>query len=112
MSDLSGLMALSRLCCALHSQMRLSQLTILLAIAEQPGRSQTEIAAEAGLSVAAISRAVDVLGSTGRRDGKGPALGLIEAVINPDDDRHLLLHLTPRGRTFLRSLLDAVDAKP
>lgn len=88
-------------------QIRASQLDLILSIALRPGQTQTELAAECGLTLAAISRAVDVLGKAGRKDGVSGKLGLIEARRNKDDDRILQVYLTPAGEQFV-SLMEAL----
>ena len=105
MKNTTRLMGVARLCRAAHPQMRLSQLLTLLAVAEHPGRTQTELALEVGLTLGAVSRAVDVMGTAGRRDKKGaPPLGWIEAVTDPDDDRNLRVHLLPAGRRLVQAI--------
>ena len=105
MKNTSRLMGVARLCLAAHPQLRMSQLLLLLAVAEKPGRTQSELAAEVGLTLSAVSRAVDVQGTTGRRDKQGPpGMGWIQVVVDPSDDRNLLVHLLPKGRDLLRAL--------
>jgi DNA-binding MarR family transcriptional regulator len=105
MKSTQRLMSVARVCIAVHPQLRVTQLLTLLAVAEKPGRTQTEIAQEVGLSLAAVSRAVDVLGTSGRKDKRGaPGLGWIEAVADPGDDRNLLVFLLPKGRALVREL--------
>lgn len=96
-----------RLCRRVSPQIRASQLDLLLSIALQPGRTQTELAIECDLTLAAVSRAVDVLGSTGRRDGLSGRLGLVEAKRNKADDRILQVFLTPAGEQFV-SLIETL----
>ena len=106
MKSTQRLMSVARVCIAVHPQLRLTQLLTLLAVAEKPGRTQTEIAQEVGLSLAAVSRAVDVLGTSGRKVKRGaPGLGWIEAVADPGDDRNLLVFLLPKGRALVRELV-------
>jgi DNA-binding MarR family transcriptional regulator len=105
MNNTQRLIGVARLCIGVHPQMRLTQLLTLLAVAEKPGRTQTEIAQEVGLTLAAVSRAVDVLGTSGRRDKRGaPGLGWINAVADPSDDRNMLVFLLPKGRALVREL--------
>ena len=108
MSNLSQLHAAMRFCRREHSQLRVSQLELLLSAAVKPGQTQTELATDCGLTLSAVSRAVDVLGSSGRRDNKSSArMSWIETKRNPDDDRHLQVHLTQSGREFV-SLLEVI----
>lgn len=96
-----------RLFRAVSPQIRASQIDMLLTIAMQPGISQTELAIECDVTPTAVSRAVDVMSTTGRRDGKGRALGLIQATRMAEDDRTITLRLTPKG-TQLISLYQQV----
>lgn len=96
-----------RLCRTASPQLRASQVDLLLTIAMNPGRTQTELAHLCDLTISAVSRAVDVLGASGRRDGRGGKLGLIEAKRNPDDDRIVQIYLTSKGEHFV-SLLEAL----
>ena len=96
-----------KLCRQLGAQIRVSQIDLLLTIAAKPGSTQTQLARECNLTLAAVSRAVDVLGKTGRRDGGSSGkLGFIEARRDPKDDRHLLVYLTPDGEQFVSLLLE------
>jgi len=105
MNNISRLMGVARLCIAAHPQLRLTQLLVLLLVAQKPGRTQSEIAQEIGLTLGAVSRAVDALGVTGRRDSRGaPGLGWIEAVPDPHDDRNRLVFLLPKGRELVQGL--------
>jgi DNA-binding MarR family transcriptional regulator len=96
-----------RLCKSISFTIRASQIELLLSVSLKPGSTQTELANECGVTLAAISRAVDVLGSGGRRDGVSGKLGLIEARRNPDDDRTLHVYLTTKGEQFV-TLLEAM----
>ncbi len=84
-----------------HPQLRVAQVEFLLTVAMKPDRSQTELAIECGYTLAAVSRLVDTLGTSGRKDGKGGALGLIQDRVNPKDDRHKLISLTPKGKNLV-----------
>jgi hypothetical protein len=88
----------------LHPQLRVSQVDILLAVGQKEGQSQTELAENCDLTIAAISRAVDAMGTSGRRDGRGSRLGLIRVERDPNDDRYLLVFLTDKGRQVLSTL--------
>ena len=86
-----------RLFRTISPQIRASQIDMLLTIALKPGISQTELAVECDLTLSAVSRAVDVMSATGRRDGIGQALGLVLPVRQEGDDRMICLQLTPKG---------------
>ena len=105
MKSTQRLMGVARVCISVHPQLRMTQLLTLLAVAEKPGRTQTEVAQEVGLSLSAVSLSVDVLGTRGRKGKKGaPGLGWIEAVADPGDDRNPLVFLLPKGRVLVREL--------
>jgi DNA-binding MarR family transcriptional regulator len=89
---------------AMSPQIRLTQLRLLLTVAKHQPLSQTALSEHAGLTLAAVSRAVDVLGSAGRRDGVSGALGLLQVLLDPNDDRLKLVSLTPKGRVLLDHL--------
>lgn len=82
---------------AISPQIRASQLDMLLTIALRPGISQTELATECDVTLSAVSRAVDVMSTTGRKDGKGQALGLVIAERAVGDDRTIVLRLSSKG---------------
>ena len=89
-----------------HSQLRVSQLALVLKVAQKEGQTQTELADQCGLTLSAISRALDVLGSSGRKDKISTArMGWLEARENKDDDRIKQVHLTQKGRVFVDFLL-------
>lgn len=87
-----------------HPQLRVSQVEFLLTVALNPNRSQSELATECGYTLAAVSRLVDTLGDRGRRDGKGGALGLIQAKPDARDDRFMLVSLTSKGKNLIKLL--------
>jgi DNA-binding MarR family transcriptional regulator len=107
MSKLSSLRDAMRLCRQASPQIRASQIDFLISVAMHPGRTQTELATECDLTLAAISRAVDVMGESGRRDGQSGRLGLVETRRNKADDRILQVFLTPSGEQFV-SLLETL----
>ena len=90
----------------LNPQFRLSQLDLLLTVAAKEGQSQTDLAMACDLTLAAISRAIDALGTSGRRDGKGSRLGFLRTERNPTDDRFVLVFLTDKGKKMLQTLAD------
>ena len=101
MDSLQALRGGLRLFRAVSPQIRASQIDMLLTIAMQPGISQSELAVECDVTLSAVSRAVDVFSSAGRRDGKGQALGLVTAERAKGDDRTIVLNLTPKGAQLI-----------
>jgi DNA-binding MarR family transcriptional regulator len=101
MRNLESLVRTMQLLKQVHPQLRVAQVEFLLTVAMKPDCSQTELAVECGYTLAAVSRLVDTLGTTGRRDGKGGALGLIQARENPKDDRLMLISLTQKGKNLV-----------
>jgi DNA-binding MarR family transcriptional regulator len=108
MSTLRNLRKMTVFLRSLHPQLRVSQLDLLLAVAEKEGQSQTDLAVNCSLTLAAISRAVDALGSSGRRDGNGKRLGLLKAERDINDDRCVLVYLTDKGRATLETCANLV----
>ena len=90
-----------RLFRTISPQMRASQIDMLLTIALNPDISQTELAVECALSVPAVSRMVDVMGATGRKDGISQTLGLVVARRSVTDDRVMVLNLTSKGKQMI-----------
>ena len=75
-------------------------------VAENPGRTQTDIAKLMDLTLASVSRSVDVFGPKGRKDRAGEGRGFIRTERDPDDERNLQLFLTPTGEVFLQQIED------
>jgi DNA-binding MarR family transcriptional regulator len=107
-SNVSHLHTAMRFCRLRHSQIRASQLELLLAVQLKPGQTQSELAIACDMSLSAVSKAVDVMGTSGRKDKlSGARLGWLEIKRNPDDDRVALVYLTKAGTEFV-SLLEAI----
>ena len=89
-----------------HPQIRTSQIRFLVVIAQYSpaGITQTEAAKQLGLTLAAISRAVDVFGPDGRKDRGTPGLNYIKVSTDPDDDRPKILTITEAGMNYLLGL--------
>ena len=87
-----------------HPKLRWSQYRFLLVVAETPGQSESEVAKKLGLTLAGVSRAMDVFGSKGRRDRSSKGRGYVEETRDPKDDRKKLLTITPAGLSFLEQL--------
>jgi DNA-binding MarR family transcriptional regulator len=108
-SKASGARLLMQLARVHHAQIRASQLELLLTVWLQPGLNQTELADQLGLSLSAVSKAVDVLGTTGRKDKLSSArLGLLAAERDANDERTRLICLTAAGELLVRSLINSL----
>ena len=92
----------------LSPQIRASQIDLLLTIYQQPGINQRDLAIECDVTTSTVSRAVDVFSESGRRDGKGGALGICYAESCPDDDRLNRIFMTTKGQQIIKLLLDVI----
>ena len=85
-----------------YPRMELSQLRVLLRVLARPGIRAAELVELTGLSKAALSRAVRMLGSgpyTHDSDGSTKqGLDLITQISDPNDNRAKLIAPTRRGR--------------
>ena len=106
MNQLNRLLHAIRLLRRLAPQLRASQIDLFLAVAIKPGQSQTELARQCALTPAAVSRQIDVLGVTGRKDGTGGAAALLSLKRDPTDDRIWRVYLTPDGEQFASLLTE------
>ena len=87
-----------------HPQIRVSQIRFLVAVAQYSpqGITMTALANEMGVTLAAISRAVDVFGTAGRRDKEGK--GYVRVILDFNDDRTRTLQITDAGLDYLLGL--------
>ena len=92
----------------LSPQIRASQIDLLLTVHQQPGINQRELAIECDVTTSAVSRAVDVFSESGRRDGKGGALGIWYTESCPEDDRLNRIYMTAKGQQIIKLLLDVI----
>jgi len=88
---------------SIHPQLTVSQINFLATVKLNPLATQTEIAKKIGLTLSAVSRQVDQFGSKPKRKSDH-ALGWIEVIHAPNDDRVKLLTMTERGNRFLAQL--------
>lgn len=91
-------------------QLRASQIDGLLTVALRNGMTQSELASEIGITPAAISRQIDVLGVTGRQDGIGGKAGVVTIQRDLADDRVKRVSLTPAGEQFVQLLSQLMGA--
>ena len=74
---------------------------------ENEGLSVQELAYVARMTEPTASRSIRSFGPAGADWARPPALGLVEAFLNPNDGRSRIIHLTDEGRA-VRTRLDAV----
>lgn len=109
-SDLRTLRGFNR---AIHllrngdKEMPLQQVMVLIYIGLREVASQRDMPEALGLPVSSISRNIGELSDAVIMGKQG--LGLITWVVNPMDRRGKSLCLTPKGRTLIRRLLEALD---
>jgi DNA-binding MarR family transcriptional regulator len=79
------------------------QVLAFLEVALNPGIMITDLADKLEVEASTASRAVDVLGTHGRRGRKG--LGLMRRRDHPGDRRIQLVDLTTKGHAALKALV-------
>jgi DNA-binding MarR family transcriptional regulator len=92
----------------LHHQIHISQIRFLAAVARHSpdGATQTAISKELGVSVASVSRLVDVFGPSTYKDRSGrPGFGFVQKRRDRADDRVKVVSITETGLVFLNSLV-------
>jgi DNA-binding MarR family transcriptional regulator len=82
-----------------------SEIVAFLYVCENEGLSVQELAFVGGLTQSTASRSLRSLGRADSPWSQAPALGLVEAYLNPNDGRSHVVHLTEEGRA-LRDRLD------
>ena len=97
----TSLLAANKRAALQFPQIRASQMAFLQAVAVKPGSTQTELCAELGVTMSAVSRNVDVFGSAKSKSDRHKSYGLVEAKRDIDDERLILIYLTDKGRIFL-----------
>ena len=93
----------------LSPQIRISQIEMLCQVGINEPMSLSDLGHKCDISISGISRAMDVLGTKGRKDGKGTALGWIEIEDKVDDDRTKQLWLSRKGRVVMETLLGSME---
>lgn len=91
---------------ALDARISVNEIVAFLYTCENEGLSVQELAFVAGLTQSTASRSLRSLGRPGSEWAQPPALGLVDAYLNPSDGRSHVIHLTDQGRA-LRDRLDA-----
>jgi DNA-binding MarR family transcriptional regulator len=92
---------------ALDPRIGVNELVAFLYTCENEGLSVQQLAHVAKLTQSTASRSLRSLGPAGSDWSQPPALGLVEAFINPADARSHVIHLSARGRE-MRDRLDAI----
>ena len=92
---------------ALDPRIGVNEIVAFLYTCENEGLSVQELAQVARLTQSTASRSLRSLGPPGSDWALPPALGLVEAFINPADARSHVIHLSAAGRE-LRDRLDAI----
>lgn len=87
--------------------MPMQQAEVLIAIANKPGITMSDLAKRTGLSQSSISRNIAAL-SKFHRIGK-PGLDLVEAVTDPRETRRRLVYLTTNGKMHVTKLFRVFD---
>lgn len=90
---------------ALDARISVNEIVAFLYTCENEGLSVQELAFVAGLTQSTASRSLRSLGRPGSDWAQPPALGLVDAFLNPTDGRSHVVHLTDQGRA-LRDRLD------
>jgi DNA-binding MarR family transcriptional regulator len=90
---------------ALDARISVNEIVAFLYVCENEGLSVQELAYVGGLTQSTASRSLRSLGRPGSPWSHAPALGLVDAFLNPHDGRSHVIHLTDEGRA-LRDRLD------
>lgn len=96
-----------RLLKALDPRVSVNELIAFLYAAENEGLTVQDMAAISGLSQSTASRSLRALGPPDSPWSQSPALGLVEAYLNPRDGRSHVIQLSAKGRE-VRDKLDAI----
>lgn len=98
---------------AMDARVSVNEVICFLFAAENEGLTVQDMADLAGMTQSTASRSLRALGPPESPWSQPPALGLLEAYLNPTDARSHVIHLTAAGRA-LRDRLDAIirDARP
>ena len=90
---------------AQDARISVNEIVAFLYVCENEGLSVQELAFVAGVTQSIASRSLRSLGRQGSDWAHPPAIGLVEAFLNPTDGRSHVVHLTDKGRA-LRDRLD------
>ncbi len=90
---------------ACDPRISVNEIIAFLYVCENEGLSVQELAFVAELTQSTASRSLRSLGRPDSPWSQPPALGLVDAYLNPNDGRSHVIHLTDEGRA-LRDRLD------
>jgi DNA-binding MarR family transcriptional regulator len=91
----------------LDPRIGVNEIVAFLYTCENEGLSVQELAYVAKLTQSTASRSLRSLGMPDSPWSQPPALGLVEAFLNPSDGRSHVVHLSPKGRN-VRDQLDEI----
>lgn len=91
----------------LDARISVNEVIAFLYAAENEGLTVQEMACVAGLTQSTASRSLRALGPAGSDWSQPPALGLVEAYLNPNDARSHVVQLSAKGRE-MRDRLDRI----
>ena len=91
----------------LDARVSVNEVIAFLYAAENEGLTVQDMADIAGMTQSTASRSLRALGPPGSPWSQAPALGLLEAYLNPLDGRSHVIHLSQAGRD-LRERLDGI----
>lgn len=91
----------------LDARVSVNEVIAFLYAAENEGLTVQDMADVAGMTQSTASRSLRALGPPDSPWSQAPALGLLEAYLNPHDGRSHVIHLTATGRA-LRERLDGI----
>jgi DNA-binding MarR family transcriptional regulator len=103
----NGLLQALHLFKAIDPRISVNEVIAFLYAAENEGLTVQEVARLARLTQSTASRSLRALGPKDSPWSQAPALGLLEAYLNPDDARSHVIQLSAKGRE-LRERLDAI----
>jgi DNA-binding MarR family transcriptional regulator len=91
----------------MDARVSINEVIAFLYAAENEGLTVQDMADVAGMTQSTASRSLRALGPADSPWSQAPALGLLEAFLNPRDGRSHVIHLTANGLE-LRERLDAI----
>ena len=92
---------------ALDPRISVNEVIAFLYAAENEGLTVQDLATLAKFTQSTASRSLRALGPPDSAWSQAPAIGLVEAFLNPQDARSHVIHLSARG-CELRDRLDAI----